>query len=292
MEEFLKRLYDAEGVTIFREDYKLLLKLLDQYPKGPLRQDAYCINALLNGNALYKSIIEALRSEKHEVSLAEYNTFIAQMFSTDRFWQSESVEPAHAEYLLRMLYKVAGIDVSGIPVTILPNESGVEDKEALLNELSSAEEAYANKYYRAAFEKSETLFENGVSSAAVLLSKAYYHGQGTHKDFNKALFYLTYPHKRTRQQDKEERIMLDSLLEMRDKSMYLSVVALAGSVLAFLFMFVTGFWSKHIAFALFNTAVLVAGSILFVMSYRRKLIFDFSYWFLILGITSLIVLIL
>lgn len=56
MEEYLMQLYEKDGVAIFHTDYQLLLKLLDKYPKGPLRTDAYCIHAMLGGNALYKSI--------------------------------------------------------------------------------------------------------------------------------------------------------------------------------------------------------------------------------------------
>lgn len=292
MEEFLTQLYEKDGVAIFDADYQLLLKLLDKYPKGPLRNDSYCIHALLGGNALYKSITEAQKKENHEVSFAEYNVLVAQIYSGDRFWRNESSEPAHVEHLLRMLYRIAGINVSGIPVTIISEESKVDDNEVLLNELSSAEAAYEYKNYRAALEKSKMLFENGVSSSAVLLSKAYFYGNGTPKDYNKALFYLTYPHKKTRLQDKEERTMLDSLLELRDKTMYLDIVCLVGSVITFFFMFASGFFGEHLGFALFNTALLIVAGPLFFISYKRKLIFDFSYWFLILGFMFLIVLIL
>lgn len=292
MEEYLMQLYEKDGVAIFHTDYQLLLKLLDKYPKGPLRTDAYCIHAMLGGNALYKSINEAHKNGKNEVSRAEYNVLVAQMYSGDRFWKNESAEPAHMEYLLRMLYKVAGVEISGIPTTILDKEPKTDDKEALLNELSSAETSYEFKNYRAALEKSKTLFENGVGSAAVLLSKAYFYGHGTHKDYNKALYYLTYPHKKTRLQDKEERTMLDSLLELRDKAMYSAIICLVGSALTFFFMLLSGFFGKHLGFALFNTALLVAGGSLFVMTYKKKLIFDFSYWVLVLGFMFLIVLIL
>ena len=289
MEEFLTQLYEKDGVVIFHTDYQLLLKLLDKYPKGPLRNDSYCIHALLGGNALYKSITEAQKKESHEVNRAEYNVLVAQIYSSDRFWKNESSEPAHVEHLLRMLYGIAGINVSGIPVTVISDEPKVDDKEALLSELSSAEAAYEYKNYRAALEKSKTLFDNGVSAAAVLLSKSYFYGNGTRKDYNKALFYLTYPHNKTRQQDKEERVMLDGLLELRDKAMYSAVVCLVGAVFAFLFMLTTGFFVQHLGFALFNTALLVAGSYLFVITYKRKLIFDFSFWFLIVGCMFLII---
>ena len=292
MEEYLMQLYEKDGVAIFHTDYQLLVKLLNKYPKDPLRADAYCIHAMLGGNALYKSINEAHRNGNHEVSHAEYNVLVAQMYSGDRFWKNESVEPTHIEHLLRMLYEVAGIEISGIPTTILDKEPEIDDKEALLSELSSAETLYEFKNYRVALEKSKTLFENGISSAAVLLSKAYFYGHGTHKDYNKALFYLTYPHKKTRLQDKLERTMLDSLLELRDKSMYSAIICLVGSALAFFFMLLSGFFGKHLGFALFNTALLVAGGSLFVMIYKKKLIFDFSYWFLVLGFMFLIVLIL
>ena len=86
--------------------------------------------------------------------------------------------------------------------------------------------------------------------------------------------------------------MLDNLLELRDKSMYCAAVCLVGSLLTFIFMIITGFFVKHLVFALFNTVLLVAGSVLFIMSYKRKLIFDFSYWLLILGCMCLIILIL
>lgn len=292
MEEYLMQLYEKDGVAIFRTDYQLLVKLLDKYPNGSLRNDAYCIHALLGGNALYKSITEALRNKTHEVSRAEYNVFIAQMYSTDRFWKNDSSEPAHLENLLRMLYKISGIDVSGIPVTIISDDSEVNDKEALLSELNSAEDAYIYKNYRMALEKSKMLFENGVSSAASLLSKVYFYGNGTWKDYNKALFYLTYPHKKTVQQDIEERVMLESLLELRDKVMYSLMVCWAGTAITFLFMIVTGFFDKHLGFAIFNTVLLIAGSILFVMTCKRKHIFDFGYWFLVLGCIFLSVLIL
>lgn len=293
MEEYLMQLYEKNGVAIFHTDYQLLLKLLNKYSQGTLRTDAYCIHALLGGNALYKSITEALKTENHEVSRAEYNVFISQMYSSERFWKDSSNDPAHLEYLLRMIYKVAGIDVSGIPVTINSNEPKVDDREVLLNELNNAEAAYEYyKNYRVALEKSKMLFENGVSSSAVLLSKAYFYGHGTGKDYNKALFYLTYPHKKTRQQDKEERNMLDSLLEMRDKTMYSTVVCLIGSVITLLFMVSVGFFSRHIGFAFFNTVLLTLGCVMFMITYKKKFIFDFSYWFLILGCIFLSVLVL
>ena len=291
MEEYLMQLYEKDGVAIFHTDYQLLVKLLDKYPKGPFRNDAYDIHALLGGNILYKSITEALKTENHEVSRAEYNVFVAQMYSNDRFWENSRSEPAHLEHLLRMLYKVAGIDISGIPVTMIPDESKVDDKEVLLNELNSAKAAYEYKNYRAALEKSKILFKNGVSSSAILLSKAYFYGYGTRKDYNKALFYLTYPHKKNGQQDKEERTMLDGLLELRDKSIYSAVICLAGSAIVFLFILVAGIFSKYTGFALFNTAILIAGGVLFGITYKRRLIFDFSYWFLVLGCMFLIVLI-
>ena len=86
--------------------------------------------------------------------------------------------------------------------------------------------------------------------------------------------------------------MLYSLLELRDKAMYSAIICLVGSALTFFFMLLSGFFGKHLGFALFNTALLVAGGSLFVMTYKKKLIFDFSYWFLVLGFMFLIVLIL
>ena len=293
MEEYLMQLYEKDGVAIFHPVYQLWVKLLNKYPNGPFRNDVYDIHALLGGNILYKSITEALQNENHKISRAEYNVFVAQMYSSDRFWENGRSDPAHLEYLLRMLYRVAGIDLSDIPVTMIPDEPKVDDKEVLLNELSSAEAAYEHKNYRAALEKSKILFENGVSSSAILLSKAYFYGFGTRKDYNKALFYLTYPHKKNGQQDKEERTMLDSLLELRDKAMYSAVVCLAGTAVIFLLMLAAGFFteSEYTGFAFLITALLVAGGALFGITYKRKLIFDFSYWFLILGCMFLIVLI-
>ena len=83
------------------------------------------------------------------------------MYSHDRFWKNESCEPAHMEYLLRMIYRVAGVDVSGIPETIFSEEQEIDDKETLLNELRRAEAAYENKDYLVALEKIKMLFENG-----------------------------------------------------------------------------------------------------------------------------------
>lgn len=292
MEDYLTELYEKDGIAIFHTDYNLLLKLLRKYAKRSLRNDAYCINALLGGNVLYKSIVTAQKREEHTISRAEYNVLLAQTFSTDRFWNNGCGNPERIEQLLRMIYKIAGITLAGVPMTITSTEIEVDDQETLINELNSAEASYNSKRYPAAFEKAKKLFDNGMTSAATLLSQCYYYGNGTRKDYNKALYYLTYPHKRSREQDKVEYAMLDNLLELRDKSMYSATVCLIGSLLAFIFMIVTGFFAKHLVFALFNTALLVAGSVLFIMSYKRKLIFDFSYWLLILGCMFLIILIL
>ena len=294
MEDYLMELFEQDGVSIFHTDYQLLLKLLNKYHKGRLRNDAYYINALLGGNALYKSIIEAYKRESREISRVEYNIFLSKMYNTDRFWRNENIEPEHLEYLLRMLYKVAGLNIAGIPMTMISNETDMPDKNTLMSELklSMAEYEYEDKNYRAALEKSKILFEKGINPAEVLLSKAYFYGQGTHKDYNKALFYLTYPHKRSKQQDKDERTMLSHLLILRDKATYSAVICLLESVILFLFMLITGFFSKHPFFTLFNMAVLLVGSILFVIAYKKKFIFDFSYWFLILGCMFLEVLIL
>lgn len=292
MEDFLTELYEKDGVAIFHTDYNLFLKLLRKYAKRSLRNDAYCINALLGGNVLYKSIVTAQKSEGHTISRAEYNVFLAQMFSADRFWNDGCGNPERIEQLLRMIYKIAGITLAGVPMTITSTEIEVEDQETLINELNSAEASYNSKRYPAAFEKSKMLFDTGVTSAATVLSQCYYYGNGTHKDYNKALYYLTYPHKRNKEQDKMEYTMLYNLLELRDKSMYCAAVCLVGSLLALIFMIVTDFFVKHLVFALFNTVLLVGGSFLFIMSYKRKLIFDFSYWLLILGCMFLIILIL
>lgn len=292
MEDFLTELYEKDGVAIFHTDYNLFLKLLRKYAKRSLRNDAYCINALLGGNVLYKSIVTAQKSEGHTISRAEYNVFLAQTFSADRFWNDGCGNPERIEQLLRMIYKIAGITLAGVPMTITSTEIEVDDQETLINELNSAEASYNSKRYPAAFEKSKMLFDTGVTSAATVLSQCYYYGNGTHKDYNKALYYLTYPHKRNKEQDKMEYTMLYNLLELRDKSMYCAAVCLVGSLLELIFMIVTGFFVKHLVFALFNTVLLVAGSVLFIMSYKRKLIFDFSYWLLILGCMFLIILIL
>lgn len=292
MEDFLTELYEKDGVAIFHTDYNLFLKLLRKYAKRSLRNDAYCINALLGGNVLYKSIVTAQKSEGHTISRAEYNVFLAQTFSADRFWNDGCGNPERIEQLLRMIYKIAGITLAGVPMTITSTEIEVDDQETLINELNSAEASYNSKRYPAAFEKSKMLFDTGVTSAATVLSQCYYYGNGTHKDYNKALYYLTYPHKRNKEQDKMEYTMLYNLLELRDKSMYCAAVCLVGSLLALIFMIVTGFFVKHLVFALFNTVLLVAGSFLFIVSYKRKLIFDFSYWLLILGCMFLIILIL
>ena len=292
MEDFLTELYEKDGVAIFHTDYNLFLKLLRKYAKRSLRNDAYCINALLGGNVLYKSIVTAQKSEGHTISRAEYNVFLAQTFSADRFWNDGCGNPERIEQLLRLIYKIAGITLAGVPMTITSTEIEVDDQETLINELNSAEASYNSKRYPAAFEKSKMLFDTGVTSAATVLSQCYYYGNGTHKDYNKALYYLTYPHKKNKEQDKMEYTMLYNLLELRDKSMYCAAVCLVGSLLALIFMIVTGFFVKHLVFALFNTVLLVAGSFLFIMSYKRKLIFDFSYWLLILGCMFLIILIL
>lgn len=292
MEEYLTQLFEQDGVAIFSADYHLLLKLLDKYPNGPLRNDSYCIHGLLGGNALYKSIIEALKNEKHEVSRAEYNAFVAQMYNGDRFWNNMRFEPAHLENLLRMLYHVAGISIPELPLTVVSSESEVNERDELLDELRSAEAAYDNQKYRTAFRKSKMLFNRGVSSAAVILSRAYYYGYGTNKNYDKALFYLSYPHRKSSQQDKEERSILENLLELRDKSMYSAIICLAGSVVLFLFMFFTGFFRTHEYYAIFNTALLVTGCVQFVMTLFMKLIIDFSYWFLIIGLMFLFVAIL
>lgn len=292
MEDYLTELYEKDGVAIFHTDYNLFLKLLRKYAKRSLRNDAYCINALLGGNVLYKSIVTAQKSEGHTISRAEYNVFLAQTFSADRFWNDGCGNPERIEQLLRMIYKIAGITLAGVPMTITSTEIEVDDQETLINELNSAEASYDSKRYPAAFEKSKMLFDTGVTSAATVLSQCYYYGNGTHKDYNKALYYLTYPHKKNKEQDKMEYTMLYNLLELRDKSMYCAAVCLVGSLLALIFMIVTGFFVKHLVFALFNTVLLIAGSVLFIMSYRRKLIFDFSYWLLILGCMFLIILIL
>lgn len=292
MEDYLTELYEKDGVAIFHTDYQLLLKLLLKFTKNPLRNDAYCINALLGGNVLYKSIVTAQKSEGHTISRVEYNVLLAQTFSADCFWKYGCGNPERIEQLLRMIYEIAGITLAGVPMTITSTDIETAYQETLINELNSAVASYNSKRYPAAFEKGKKLFDNGMTSAATLLSRCYYHGNGTHKDYNKALYYLTYPHKRSKEQDKMEYAMLDNLLELRDKSMYCAAVCLVGSLLTFIFMIVTGFFVKRLVFALFNTVLLIAGSVLFIMSYKRKLIFDFSYWLLILGCMFLIILML
>lgn len=292
MEEYLMQLFEKDGVAIFHTDYELMLKLLNKYPKGSLRDDAYYINALLGGNSFYQSIVEALKTDNGEIGTTEYNVFVAQACSSNRFWKNDSNELSHLEDLLRMLYRVAGVTVVGLPAIIDCDKSTSNDRGALISELISAGIAYEDEKYQVALEKSNMLFDKGVATSATILSKAYFYGHGTRKDYNKAMYYLTYPHWKSKQQDREERNLLERLLELRDKSMYSAIICLFGSVLALLFMLVSGFFSEHLVFSLFNTALLVVGGVLFVITYKKKLIFDFSYWFLILGCIILATLIL
>lgn len=291
MEDYLAHLYEKDGIKIFREDYNLWEKLLNKYERGSLRADAYHVKPLLDGNAFYNSIVEA-RKDNNEISQTVYNAFIGQIYTPKHFWEDENIKPQRLEELIRMFYRVAGISIEGIPMTIVSEESEINDRKALQNEWNNAQTAYKNESYKTAFVKSEVLFHNGVGSAASLLSKAYYYGNGTYKDYNKALFYLTYPHSKNRAEEKEERAMLDTLLDLRDKSKYSAILCMVGSLIVFLLMLLSGFYGRNLAFAIFNTVLLVAGDALFVMTCKKKLIFDFSYWFLILGCMLLIILIL
>lgn len=292
MEEYLALLFKKDGIAIFHTDYKLFLKLLEKYPKGNLRRDAYYVNLILGGNFFYKSVMTALENDNHEVSHAEYNVIVAQMYSADRFWERDIQDPTYCECLLRMLYKVASVNTSKIPMIIIQNEQNAQNNEVLIDELNSAENSYEDKNYSIALEKSKMLFKNGVSFSASRLGRMYFSGNGTPRDYNKALFYLSYPHQKTRKQDEEERAMIEELLGLRDKTMYTAIIGLLGSVVLFLFMVTTSFFSRHIGFAIFNTALLVAISVLFISTYKKRLIFDFSYFFFILGVMLLIVLIL
>ena len=292
MEEYLIKLFKQDGIAIFNTDYQLFFKLLEKYPKGDFRIDAYYINLILGGNYFYNSLITAFENDNHEISHTQYNTIVAQMYSADRFWEKGIREPAYYECLLRMLYKVASVDVSKIPMIIVQDESDKVNEEELINEFKSTQIAYAYKNYGVALEKSKRLFKNGFNDSALLLSRMYFYGNGTFRDYNKALFYLSYPHKKTEKQDEEERKMLDGLLLLRDKTMYTAVIGLAEAFILFLFMSISGFFDRHTGFAFFNTALLIAGIVMFILTYKKKLIFDFSYYFLISGMMFLIVLIL
>lgn len=292
MKEYLVQLFKQDGVAIFHTDYNLFLKLLEKYPKGNLRRDAYYINLILGGNFFYKSVMTALENDNHKVSPVEYNVIVAQMYSADRFWEKEIQAPAYYECLLRMLYEVASVNTSGIPMIIIQNKEGIKDNEVIMKELNSAEVLYEGKNYGIALEKSKILFKNGVGASASLLGRMYFNGYGTIRDYNKALFYLSYPHKNTRKQDEEERKIVEGLLRLRDKTMYTAIIGLIGSIALFLFMLFSGFFGRHMGFALFNTALLIAAGVLFMTSYKKKLIFDFSYYFLISGVMFLTVLVL
>lgn len=172
------------------------------------------------------------------------------------------------------------------------SEDSVSKKEWLHEEYLSAIKAYQEKNYKVAFEKANDLLDKGLSEAAYLLGKAYYYGHGTNVDYNKAIYYISYQHPRTEKVDKQERDLLEKLLEMRDKTGYSACLGIASAILLFFWMIVTGFFLKHTMLAVITTLFLTAVSAGFYLTYRKRYIFDFSYCFFVFGCMFLSILIL
>ena len=285
MKEYLKQLYEQNGAKIFlAKEYNLFSKLLEKYPDEPTRSDVYCINAILGGNAFYEAVMNCMEKNDAGLNLTTYNIFIDQVYSKDRLWRGVNFDHTRFERILRMLFEVAGLDVSRLPA---PAPDGTLKDEATGDSYESEEEqaraAYRSGNYKAALAKGIILFENGVSSMANLLGKAWFYGKGTRKDYNKALYYFSSPHKKTKDQDMEERILLEQLLKMRDQTLYSIIICLICSAVVFLFMVFSGFFTGHMVLALIYLFVLAAGSVLLLTMFKKKLIFDLSYWFLVLG---------
>lgn len=293
MEEYLKQLFQKDGVMIFHTDYHLFLKLLNHFPVEPLRNDAYCINAILGGNAFYETIVNCLKNENHKVDRTMYNVFVDQMYSGDRFWKKEVYDSGHFEQVLRMLFEITSLDLSDIPrrIAISSHDTELIDID-VSGQLEEAEEAYKAGSYKVAYDKAVRLFENGVGEAASLLGAAYYAGNGTKKDYNRALYYMSYPHTRSVEKNKKERMLLEKLLEMRDKTAYNILLCMSGIVLIFLVMIITKFFFLHTGLALISMFLLAAGGIALVFVYRKRYIFDFSWCFFLLGCMFLSILML
>lgn len=292
MEEYLKQLFREDGVMIFHTDYQLFFKLLNKFPNEPQRSDSYCINAILGGNAFYQSVVFCLKKSDHKLNQYVYNAFVDQMYNGERFWKKEGYDAGHFEELLRMLFEIAALDLSDIPKRIVAKDSAYMTNEELQRELKNAEMAYDAKLYRTAYEKANKLFESGINAAAGLLGMAYYTGNGTKQDYNKAMYYLSYPHARSEEKEQREREVLESILEMRDKAGYSVMMCLAGSLIVFIFMLITNFFFRCTVLAIAEAGLLAAGCVIFIRAYRRRYIFDFSNWFLLLGCMFLSVLML
>lgn len=283
IEAYLKILFKKYGVYIFNEDYNLFLKLLNEFPNEPLRSDVYNINTILGGNVFYGIVFNCINNEESKISRATYNTVIEQACIKDRFWKNNNHNTFRFEELLRMLFEVAGLDVSDIPKRMEYDSDRVSSKIELIDELKYVNAAYQDKNYKTVIEKGTVLFEKGMHSVANVLGKVYYDGYGIKKDYNKSMYYLTYPHSKSRNQDIEERVILEELLSMRDNTMYSSLFCIIGSVLVLLFMCVTKFFISHTALAIIGTLFLIAGSVVSGIIYKKKYIFDFSYYFFLLG---------
>lgn len=283
MEEYLKQLFQKDGVMIFHTDYHLLRKLLGHFSEEKQRDDAYCIHAILGGNAFYETVVNCLKEPNPKVDRAVYNVFVDQVYSGDRFWKKEICDPGHFEYLLRIMFAAAALDLSDIPERTIISDTETGISAEMQEDLESAEAAYKAQEYRTAFEKADRLFAHGVKEAAGLLGVTYYTGKGTKKNYNEAMRYFSYPHRKSSERDREEREIMERLLEMRDKTANSVPLCLTGTLLVIFFMLISGFYVTHAVFATVNTVILITGGAILAAVYRRRYIFDFSWYFFVLG---------
>lgn len=281
MKNILEELYIKDKNEIFNTRYHLLEKLLNRSDDQAFVQDAVIVNKIIAGNRFYQIIMEYKHQNMMVMNQSIYNNLIDQIYSHDQFWSY--FDYGRAEELLRYMLELCSIDIRNINRIITVKNTLHIDNDEKKTEYDIAYSSYLSGNYREALEMLSTLFNNGVHNAAGILGILYFKGLGTIKDYNKALYYLSYPQIRDKRLMDEEVEALHELIDLKYKTKVNSYNCLIITLLVAAFIVLSGFINTNMTCTIIYLIIMSLGCVLFIFTYLKKYIFDFSLWYLIMG---------
>ena len=281
MEKVLREIYLSDGIEMFQEKYHLLEKLLNRSDNQSFTQDALLVKKIIAGNKFFTIVRDYKKKSKYQIDKNVYNVLIDQMYCGDELWKSNDY--ARAEKLLRFMLQLCEISVEGIPVVIEQKNTIDISPAEIKAEYELAYNCYGRCLYKTAKDRASTIFENGARNAAGLLGLLYYKGLGTKKDYNKALYYLSYPQVRDVRLIQAEEQALEKLVDMKMKSQIGSVFVMAATLVCFLFLIMSGFMQTYTLVSVVYLLIMLLGAVASVFIYIKKYIYDLSLWYLVLG---------
>lgn len=290
MEGTLSKIYMKDGKKIFQDNYKLFEKLIETSEAPVFVRDAIIVNKIVNGNRFYSIVNEYSSQDTKKLDKNVYNVLIDQMYSHDQLWKESDI--GRGEELLRYMLTLCGVDVSEIRKIIdVENKLNIHEEEKE-NEYEYAYSFYLKREFRDAFNILKTLVENGAHNAAGLLGLLYYEGIDSHKDYNKALYYLSYPHIRDKKIIDKETQVIHELMDLQYKSKINCIFCVVATFICMLFTLISGFVLTNPGVAAIYLLIMAAGCAIFGFTIYKKYIYDFSLWYLLVAVMFISMLIL